>query len=226
MDPTEASSRWQRWTVSGTESAVSNVLSGLDANLPLGWKRLRGNDVLRFQPLAAQDAALYALDTTPSPLEVTLGLRRVGDRELRGGWVWFTGQPNVIALPSALYGWGQVMRFLDDGIVPAARAVGAEVRIPNSEEVFLTELPAEVRDRLRSFSQAGCKSLPLSRPQTDLWHEFVIAAYRANAVLDARQFTDWLMAEGWSKKSAAELNVRFLDQCLLLSRYADEGTAA
>jgi hypothetical protein len=132
----------------------------------------------------------------------------------------------VIGPGDATHSWGQVMRFLDDGILVAARTVEADVRIPTPAEVFLSELPSDVRDRLQEFSKAGCKSLPLSRQQTDLWHEFVIAAYRATAVIDAPQFTDWLITEGWSRESAAELDVRFLDQCKLLSRYADEVSAA
>jgi hypothetical protein len=86
MNPIEASSRWHRWIVRGTAGAVSMLLSRLEANLPPGWKRLNGNDLRHFQPLAGQDSALYALDTTP---RVTFSLKRIGENELRGGPVWF-----------------------------------------------------------------------------------------------------------------------------------------
>src|SRR5437588_602772 len=81
-------------------------------------------------------------------------------------------------------------------------------------------LPAEVRDRLRTFSQAARKSLPLGREEADLWRGFVIAVFRAQAVIDPSQLTDWLVADGWPRESAEELNARFLDQCILLARYA------
>src|SRR5205823_3261618 len=128
---------------------------------------------------------------------------------------WFAGPPYATPAASISPAWDQVIRFLDAGIIPAAKAAGAQVRIPTGEEVFLADLPADVRDRLRKFSNAARKSLPLSREEAERWSGFVIAAFRATAVIDARSFTDWLVADGWSKESAAELNVRFFDQCLL-----------
>jgi hypothetical protein len=122
--------------------------------------------------------------------------------------------------------WGQVMRFLEDGIVPAAQAAGVDFRLPTTAEVFLSELPADARDRLREFSQAAPKLLPLGREDAERWRGFVVTAFRAQAVLDPDQFTDWFIAEGWPKEAAIELTARFFDECLLLSRYADEASAA
>jgi hypothetical protein len=77
-----------------------------------------------------------------------------------------------------------------------------------------------------SDRKQGRKSLPLSRPEAASWHDFVIAAYRMNAIVDPESFSNWLGADGWPRESAAELNLRFFDQCQLLSRYADEVSAA
>jgi hypothetical protein len=119
------------------------------------------------------------------------------------------------------------MRFLDEGIVPAARAVpGASVRVPTLEDLFLGDLPTDTAERLRQFSRAARKVLPLDRAETDLWHGFVISASRGGAVVDPRRFVDWLARESWKKEDAMELSLRFFDQCLLLSRYADEVSAA
>jgi hypothetical protein len=202
------------------------LLGVLDANLPTGWKRLSGKDLLPFQALVRPGSAWYASGTMPSHVGVSLSLERLGESELRGGRVWFAGPPDPTPTSGIPPAWDHVMRFLDNGVIPAARSVGAEVRLPTPEEVFLSELPADVRDRLRSFSQVARKSLPLDREEADLWRGFVIAAFRATAVIDARQFTNWLVAEGWSRESAAELNLRFFDHCQLLSRYADEVSAA
>jgi hypothetical protein len=63
-------------------------------------------------------------------------------------------------------------------------------------------------------------------PQNDpdsLWpDEFVVAAFRSKTVIDAESFVRWLVANGWQRESAKELNLQFFDQCLLLSRFADE----
>jgi hypothetical protein len=226
MDPLEGASRWHRWAVSGTASAISKLLSILDANLPTGWTRLTGHELLQFQTLARKGSAWYAIGTTSSHVGVTLSLERLTESELRGGRVGFVGPPNPTPTPAISASWDHVMRFLDEGIVPAARAAGADVRMPTSAAVFLSELPGDVRDRLRTFSHAARKSLPLTREAADLWRAFVIAAYRAKAIIDARQFSDWLVADGWSRESAAQLDLLFLDHCLLLSRYADEVSAA
>lgn len=226
MDPAESASRWHRWAVSGPESAISNVFSVLDANLPAGWNRLSGKDLLPYKSLVRQGSGWYALDPTPSYVGVTLSIERLGECQLRGGWVWFAGPPDPIASPSVPAAWDQVTRFLDNGVVPAARKAGASIRIPSPEDAFLSDLPADVRDRLRRFSEAARKSLPLNREEAELWRGFVVTAFRANAVVDAQPFTVWLAASGWSRESAAELNLQFIDHCLLLSRYADEVSAA
>jgi hypothetical protein len=119
------------------------------------------------------------------------------------------------------------MRFLDEGIVPAATVVpGASVHVPAPEDLFFDELPSDVADRLRKFSWAGRKVLPLERAEVDLWHSFVVGAYQSRAVIDQFRFVDWLVRESWRREDAMELSLRFFDQCLLLSRYADEVSAA
>ena len=54
--------------------------------------------------------------------------------------------PAATAPPGSISGaWDQVMRFLDEGIVPAARAVlGAAVQVPAPEDLFLGDLPTDV----------------------------------------------------------------------------------
>jgi hypothetical protein len=222
----EGYSRWHRWAVSGTEETISKSLHALDTNLTGGWKRLAGSDLLSFQPLDTPGAAWYGLPATPCHPEVTLSLERLGGTRLRGGWVSIGKPPGSLSPSNTACAWEQVMRFWVEMIVPAARAAGADVRMPTPQEVFLAELPVVVRDRLRAFSTTARKSLPMDRQEAALWHEFVIAAYRAEVVIDARQFTDWLVAEGWPAECAVELNLRFFDQCMLLSRYAEEVPAA
>jgi hypothetical protein len=226
MDPAEGSSRWHRWAVKGAGSQLSQLLDVLDAHLPAGWKRVTGDALLPYESLVRPGSAWYAIDTTPSHVGATLSLERLGESELRGGKVWLAGPPYPSPAADVPSAWDQVMRFLDEGVIPAARSVGAEIQMPTPEDVFLSELPSDVRDRLLTFSKAVRKSLPLGREEADLWRGFVIAAFRAQVVIDPRPFTDWLISQGWPKESAEELVARFFDHSLLLSRYADEASAA
>jgi hypothetical protein len=219
--------------VKGDGGVLSRVIEGLDARRPPGWERLCGDALEPFRSLVRPGSAWYALAAAPTDAAVTLSVERVRDAELRGGRVWFPAGPSspppadTAALGSIPAAWDQVMRFLDEGIVPAARAVpGASVRVPSLEDLFLGDLPIDVAERLRKFSRAARKVLPLDRAETDLWHGLVIAAYRARAVIDQRRFVDWLAGESWRREDAMELSLRFFDQCLLLSRYADEVSAA
>jgi hypothetical protein len=226
MDPVETVSRWSRWTASGSDSTLSTLFSVLDSSLPKGWKRLTGDDLLPYLSMVKQGSGWYAIESNPSSVGVTLSIERPIASELRGGRVWFAKPPHTTGTPSVSAAWDQVARFLDEGVVPAARAVGARIRVPTPEEAFLTNLALDVRDRLRTFSDAARKSLPLNREESELWRDFVIAAFRAKAIIDAQPFIDWLCAAGWPTEIAAELNLRFFDHCLLLSRYADEVSAA
>ena len=89
------------------------------------------------------------------------------------------------------------MRFLDEGIVPAAQAAGAVVFVPVPEELFLADLPSEVVERLRKFSQGTRKIRPLDRDEAELWRAFVIGAYRARAVVESSgSSTGWFVELG------------------------------
>jgi hypothetical protein len=114
------------------------------------------------------------------------------------------------------------MRFLDEGVVSAARAAGAQVSAPQTDELFLAELPPEVAGLLIRFSRSARKALPLAADDAQLWHSFVIGAFRARAVVESRRLVEWFVHEGWERDAALELNLRFFEQCRLLSRYAEE----
>jgi hypothetical protein len=233
MDPVDSASRWHGWSVKGDGGVLSRVIEGLDARRLPGWQRLRGEALKPFQSLVRPGSAWYSLGPAAAHAGVTLSVERVLDAELRGGRVWFGAGPSdpltaATAPPGSIAGaWDQVMRFLDEGIVPAARAVpGASVQVPSTEDLFLGHLPIDVAERLRTFSRAARKVLPLDQAETGLWHGFVISASRDKAVIDPRRFVDWLTGEAWRREDALELSLRFFDQCLLLSRYADEVSAA
>jgi hypothetical protein len=226
MDPVEGSSRWRRWAAKGTAAAISQLIDVLDTRLPTGWRRLTGDALIPYQSLARPGAAWYAIDPAPCHTGVTLCLERVGESQLRGGSVWLAAPPSPTPPPGVASAWDQVMRFLDDGVVPAARSAGVEMQMPTPEEVFLSDLPADVRDRLNAFSKTARKSLPLGREEAELWRGFVVAAFRAKAIIDPGPFTDWLVADGWAREAADELTARFFDHSQLLSQYAEEVSAA
>ncbi len=227
MDPVENVARWNRWVASGPASAIAQVFGVLDAHLPGGWKRLTGDGLLPYSSMIKPGSGWYALDATSAHVGVVLGIDRPRESELRGGRVWFAGPPYPpTGKPSVPVAWDQVSRFLDEGIAPATKAAGATIQIPTAEDAFLADLPIDVRDRLRAFSTQARKSLSLNRAEADLWHGFVIAAFRSRAIVDDEPFHNWLVRDGWPKQSAAELNLSFFDDCLLLSSCKDEVSAA
>ncbi len=122
--------------------------------------------------------------------------------------------------------WDEVIRFLEYGIVPAAQTVNAQLRLPTPEQVFFSELPMEVRDSLKLFSDASRKALPLPTDEIELWHSFVVAAFRSKTPFDVRDFNRWLVSEGWPADSASKLVISFFDQCMLLSKFTDAVSVA
>lgn len=226
MDPHKAVIRWSEWTARGPADDITRVIDQLDANLPAGWKRLTAEDLTPYQPMAKTGSAWYGLDPTSEHPGVALSLERPADEELRGGRVWFPGPRDAsgkLMVPAA---WDQVIGFLEDGIVPVLKSSRLVVHLPSPEEVFLAELPMEVRHQLEAFSNAARKLLPLDREEAELWRAFVIAAFRSRSTIAGSQLADWLAANGWAKSAACELSQRFFDHCLLLSQYADEVSAA
>jgi hypothetical protein len=92
--------------------------------------------------------------------------------------------------------------------------------------LFLAELPPDIAELLRRFSRSARKILPLAPDDAQLWHSFVIGAFRARVVVDSRRLIEWFVHEGWERDAALELNLRFFEQCRLLSQYAEEVASA
>jgi hypothetical protein len=236
MDSLANAWRWKRWTATGPAEAIARLLTNLDANLPTGWRRLAGDELRPFGVLVRPGSSWYDLVPDPSRERFALSIQRPVPEQLRGGWVWShewecfadsinrPAEKDVIRRADAA--WDQVGLLLDDGIVPAARTAGVNIRVPPPEEMFLSELPFEVGDRLRRFSDADRKSLPLDPKEAELWRDFVVAVFRTKAIIDTEPFVNWLAAVGWPRESAAEMYSQLVDDCLLLSRYADEVSAA
>jgi hypothetical protein len=215
MLPEEAVSRWRDWRVKGTAGVIADFFSRLNAHLPGGW---RGSNHTE-RHMETNGETHYTFET-PSPAEeVTLSVDRWGESGLRPGFV--KGR----RVKAGSY-WNEVMRFLDEGIVPAAQAVGAEIRVPSPGDFFLSDLPSDARDQLRTFSKTARKSLPLNNEETEQWRGFVIAFFRAKAVIDPALFADWLVNDGWSIEAAADLTNQFFDLCRFLSRFQEEAPAA
>ncbi len=227
MDSAEIVARWSRWRISGPEGEVEKFLSRLDSNLPAGWRRLDEEGWEGLSSLARPGSGWYCVDATSSHAGVVLGIDRIRPTELRGGRAWFAEKPWPTELRSGpAIAWDQVAVFLDHALALAAGATGLRVEAPSPVEAFFSDLPWDVRDRLASFAKIASRSLPLDRESAEAWHEFVVLTFRSRTVIDDRLFAGWLQANGWSPEDAAELNLRFLDHCLLLSKYADEVPAA
>ena len=136
----------------GSEEEIAQVFDTLDANLPAGWRKLSEDDLRPFSILPKPETGWYGFDTTSGRGGVVLSVDRLMNSVLKGGWVRFPGHPRwTINTPTIPVGWDEVGRFLDEAIVPAARTVGVDIKAPNVQEIFLADLPFEVRDRLKEF---------------------------------------------------------------------------
>lgn len=141
---------------------------------------------------------------------------------LQGGRALLLGPRPTTKPYDSKAAWKHADDFLNEAIVPAARAAGAEFRLPTSAEVFFSELPFQARESLQAFSDAARKSLTLDRRESKAWGEFVIAAFRSHSVVDADLLVAWLISQGWTDDAARELSLRLFDECRLLSQFADE----
>ncbi|HEX7379861.1 MAG TPA: hypothetical protein VF278_22235 [Pirellulales bacterium] len=222
MDSLEASSRWRRWIVDGTSEQIDFVLASLAAAPPTGWKWQSRAEPTQSTLITKERSERYDLDGTATRQAVSIGIDRVAESKLRGGSIWFEGAPLTQPAPKVAVSWNDIMRFLDEGIIPAARAAAAKVHLPSAEDVFFAELPFDVGNRLKLFTAEARKSLPLNSEEAERWHEFVVSAFRSKLFIDADSFVRWLTANGWQAEAAKELNLRFFDDSLLLSRFADE----
>ncbi len=225
MDLEDLDPYWHRWHVRGPAGTPARLLAALDANLPAGWRRLDEADVARGRPIVQKGAAWYGIDPSPASAGVTLSLVGRSDAELGGGALW-TSAPLNSSPPAVAAGLGHLRRFLDEGVVPAAKAIGAAAHVPTSAELFLSDLSPEVRSQLAAFARAPERRLPLSRAVADLWRGFTVTAFREDADIDPERLARWLVGEGWPAETASELSWRFIDHWLLLTRYVEEGAAA
>ncbi len=246
MDPLDQSWRWDHWVATGTEETVSAILTNLDSKLPCGWRRLSEDDLIPLGPLFRPGSAWYGLDPDGARSGMALGIEKPTPYRIRGGWVRSpfrsraasTGhapassgqeaqcQDERSTRPDDPKAWIEVDRFLDEGIVPAARAAGAEIEVPPPEERIFFEIPFEVGRRLRDFAGATPRSLPLEPRVAGLWREFAVAVFRQKARFETEWFVRWLVSVGWLRETAAQLYEQLVEDCLLLSTYADEVSAA
>ena len=211
----------------GSEEATARVFDALDANLPAGWRRLSEDELPPSSTAVAPDAGWYGFKSTSGHGEVVLCIDRLWKSELRGGWVRFPGPLHLTnSKPVVPLAWQEVGRFLDEAIVPAARMVGLSIEAPTAPAIFLEDLPFDVRDRLQMFSDHARKSLPLDRKGAELWHRFVIAAYREKVIVSDEPLIQWLMDGGWPLDAATGLSLLLIDHCILLASYQDEVSAA
>lgn len=222
-DAGDAAERWSRWSANGTDESLALFIDRLDASLPAPWRRVLGEGLARFGPAVRPGAAFYSLEATTDHVGVAVCVEREAGR-MRGGRVWFGGPPHppTATVPAA---WGQVVRLLDEGIVPAARAAGVSIYAPDADALFLAELPPDVADALVRFSRSARKSLPLAGDDARRWDTFVLGAFRSRAVLDGPRLVEWLVREGWDRTPAAGLDRRLNDECRLLGRFTEEAFA-
>ncbi len=221
MDWNDATVRWHGWTANGTPEQITRLLGHLDTHLPTGWQRLTGAEEGLRQTWDPRSIHWYG-SSGPMHDGPTLGLTQPHGGELRGGRVLLGGP--TLPPPSGAVGtaWVEVIRFLNEGIGPAAGAAGVDFRAPTVDDLFLRSLPIETRDRLQQFCVSARKALPLTSSEAERWRGVIVSAYRMRALFDTREFVGWLVAQGWEKGEAEELDKKLVQDVQLLELFRGE----
>jgi hypothetical protein len=227
MDPVQSANRWYQWHVRGSAEVLEQVLSSLEANLPPGWRRLTGAELEAYPSNEKPGSRWYLLESSsPDFLGAGVSIYPRSSTELRGGRASFILAPGAQTGPGWEPNWAPMMQFLDEGVVVAARRVGAAVHAPTFDEMFLSDLGVGLASRLKEFSRPASKTLPLNQEDAERWRGFVVDAYRTRRPIDTAQLVGWLVHDGWKRQDATELTQRFFDECLLLEKYVEEVFAA
>jgi len=213
--------RWENWRVEGTEHLLAAVLENLDAELTEGWSVWKSaQPPIRMTP-AQGVVRQYRLEPTATRGEWLLDIQSWGGRQLRAGHM--SGKPSPLNGPNVRLSFPltDAIRFLEEGIRPAAERAGARLITPTPAELFVEGLPYDVRETLGAFGDRSRKQLPLDWAESEAWQAFVVTAYRSTEAFDRAHMHEWFMANGWPHTAADELTTQFFEQCRLLARYRD-----
>ena len=206
--------RWTNWRVRGDEAALARTLDNMDAALPAGWSQQALVGELRYA------VRLYKFRPEGAGFPWSVPIERWASGELQAGPVLAVPPPTWTGLrPQSLN--PQLIRFLDEVIVPAATKAGATVYDPTPAERFLDELPIDLRYQFAAFDTQVRKALPFDWKESEAWDELVVAAYRSSAPMDDERLVDWFRSRGWPEADAAELTERLSDGRRLLGHYRD-----
>lgn len=214
MARNNTSSRWFHWSVIAPERKLMEMLSALDAGLPEGWQ----DCTEREKAYAGADCVrVYTLSPSVGWAGANLAVSLLQQQELRGGKVEAVTAPGQ----TAPFPGHEVDRFLDDGLLRAAKRVGLAVKKGTVADIFFDDLPWEAQQSLSVFNNTSRKTVPLNRAESAAWQAFVIVAYRGPDSVSYEPLTEWLAAQGWPQPAATELTARLFDQFQLLSRYRE-----
>lgn len=223
MKAADCAIRWNRWNVIGTKEEIEQFINELNGNLPTGWRPSTQHEIPSSGSAQANGGFWYTWETDSSNWGIILKIQHLSERYLTGGDVRFTSPTKVFSVPDdCSVSWNDVMDFLDKAIAPAAKASGIQAEIPSFQDMFLSDLPFDARQKLLEFTKLARKVLPLNRQEAEVWQKFVIWVFRTKAIVDTDPFIAYLIAEGWPKETAEVLCTKLYDQYELLARYAEE----
>jgi hypothetical protein len=211
--------RWANWRVRGDESTLAKTLENIDASPPPAWgTRVQVGNAL-VPRLETRRYRFFPEGPLSSPwyfqIEYWVG------QELRAGGIVGNHGPVDWVDARSNAAMSELIRFLDTVIIPAATKAGATVYDPTQVELFLDELPFDLRHQFTKFDTKVRKVLPFEWKEAEAWDELVVAAYRSSATFDAERLVGWFGSRGWSEADAKELAERLFDGCRLLSHYRD-----
>ena len=112
--------------------------------------------------------------------------------------------------------------FYETCAEPAAKTVGVNIELKNSDPRLEDLLPPSTAKLLRNFSKFANRSF-LNASDRKRWNEFMISAYREEATLDASMLQRWLIEEEkWPEDDASSLTIEYEHARDLLEVYESQ----
>jgi hypothetical protein len=205
VDPFVSLYDWRTSLYRADRAAIDRFLDAIDATLTPGWDR----DVKYEAARPRTDRVRWYLFDQPGDSAVGVGLRRVTDTRVRGGYV------QVLRHPSADEAMriGRLLADFSDGcMLPAAG-----VRYSRPAFGPRSAVSAVAESLLTKFADTADGEWPLTESTRGLWDELVTACLEEHVGIDRNELSQWLVDSGWEPEVIPAIVERFFADSMWLA---------